>query len=45
MRGSRHKVIALEQEDIIAAIKSTKSSSNEGIRKRYAEWQSAFGSV
>jgi katanin p60 ATPase-containing subunit A1 len=40
-----HKVMAVEQSDLVEAIGSTKTSSDEGMRKRYAEWQKAFGSV
>jgi len=38
-------VVAVSQNDVLEAIKSTKISSDEGIRKKYEDWQKSFGSV
>jgi katanin p60 ATPase-containing subunit A1 len=37
--------IYLTQQDVLKAIKSTKSSSSNSIRQKYNEWQETFGSV
>ncbi len=39
------KVLAVSQDDVLEAIKTTKSSSDESIRKKYDDWQKSFGSV
>ena len=39
------KVLEVAHNDVLEAIKSTKSSSDEGIRKKYDDWQKSFGSV
>ena len=39
------KVLAVSQRDVLEAIKTTKSSSDEGLRKKYDDWQQSFGSV
>jgi katanin p60 ATPase-containing subunit A1 len=37
--------IYMTQTDVLEAIKTTKSSSNDTHRKKYNEWQESFGSV
>lgn len=39
------KQLSMTQEDVMEAIKTTKSSSNNSHRDKYNEWQESFGSV
>jgi hypothetical protein len=43
--GENFQPMPLSQHDILESIKTTKSSSDEGLRKKYDEWQASFGSV
>ncbi|KAJ3305014.1 Katanin p60 ATPase-containing subunit A-like 2 [Kappamyces sp. JEL0829] len=37
--------LPIRQQDVLEAIKCTKSSSDEGLRQKYDEWQHSFGSA
>ncbi len=39
------KTCPISQKDLLDSIRCTKSSSDDGLRKKYDEWQQSFGSV